>query len=307
MMKTYLAYPAFTLAVTFIAGTALVLTGQTSAAAAALNRGHPQTMLVSGPVSIRDLLVPRTDQIQIAQTNPLAQLWLQPLQYDPPPGTDTPDTDSGTGTRGGCQYRQERPPLASLVGQSHLMLTVSAQPTIWVYIPYSPEETATGTLSLQLADQELYRQEFEIAATPGIVGISLPETAAPLTVGATYEWFVEINCPTPNATDQSTEAAPAVLGGMVQRLAPSSALTHDLAQAQTPLDRIATYGRYHIWYDMLTELSRLRLQNPENPDLAWLWANLLGNPHTVGLAPYADLTPVNEIVLSNTTANFPPK
>ncbi len=217
------------------------------------------------------------------------------LRYAPPPGTTTPASSGGTGSRGGCLYKRDFPPLASLTGQQHLSWTVSDRSTIWIYVPYTPEEAPSGTLSIQLGEDEVYRGEFALAATPGIVGIDLPETAPPLEVGQNYSWFININCAPAVADRIVAEVVPAELDGFMQRVTMSDALNQDLSNATSDLDRAAAYGEHHIWYDMLTELARLRLADEANAELDTLWADLLSNTETVNLGKFTKEPLVGEV------------
>ena len=195
--------------------------------------------------------------------------------YTPPPDAGTPQPTGGTGSRGGCRYDSDRPSLISLGGQPHLMLTTSDRPTLWIYVPYSHMEAPTGTFSLQQGDNELYRGDFRLANTPGVIGISLPEAAPSLVAGQDYEWFVDIHCTAAIDDGTDADADPAILEGFVQRVPISDALVTDLANAQSDLDAVAAYGKHHIWYDLLTTLARLRLEAGPNAGLDTTWTDIL--------------------------------
>ncbi|MEM7062709.1 MAG: DUF928 domain-containing protein [Cyanobacteria bacterium P01_B01_bin.77] len=218
------------------------------------------------------------------------------VAYSPPPDAGTPKPTGGTGSRGGCLYESERPSLASLVGQPHLMLTTSERPVLWIYVPYSPTEAPTGTFSLQQGDNELYRGDFNLAATPGVVGISLPDTSPSLVAGQDYEWFIDLHCTVAIDDGTNVEPDPAILEGFIQRVPISDALSTELANAQSGLDTVAAYGNHHIWYDLLTELARLRLETGPNPELNTVWTDLLSDPNSVLLETWATETLVEEVI-----------
>ncbi|NEO61641.1 MAG: DUF928 domain-containing protein, partial [Moorea sp. SIO4G2] len=94
-----------------------------------------------------------------------------------------------------------------------------------------------------------------------------------LKVGQTYRWNLEINCPSTELSNQFP--TPASVTGLVRRVAQSPDLERELNGANTPLERIAAYGKHHIWYDTLTELAELRLQDPQNMTLETAWIKLL--------------------------------
>ena len=112
-----------------------------------------------------------------------------------PPDRGTPTSNRGTGSRGDCLYKPNKPLLTSLVGSNNLDLTISDRPTFWVYVPYTQQEAPSGEFSLQDGENDVYRTRFQLPATPGIVSISLPATQKPLEVGKTYRWYFEMNCP----------------------------------------------------------------------------------------------------------------
>ena len=220
--------------------------------------------------------------------------------YIPPPDAGTPQPTGGTGSRGGCRYDRDRPALASLVGQPHLTLTTRDRPTIWIYVPYSATEAPTGTLSLQQGDEELYRGAFSLASSElaplGVIGVSLPETAPALVTGQSYDWFVDVHCTAAIEDGAAADTDPAVLAGRVERVNISNELATELATAQSGLEAAAAYGNHHIWYDLLTDLARLRLETGQNLELDTAWRDLLSDSDSVGLEPWATEAIVGEVI-----------
>ena len=198
-----------------------------------------------------------------------------PVQPDPP-DRGTPKSDQGTGSRGDCLDKASLPPLKSLAGKNHLKLTVSDRPTFWVYIPYTQAEASYGEFSLQDGDNEIYRTRFSLPAKPGIIGVRVPSTVPPLAVGKHYRWYVDINCSATSSDDLST---PASLTGIVERVSFSADFARELKTTSNPLHQIATYAKYGIWYDAVTELAQLRLEQPENSTLKQAWNKLLRDRH----------------------------
>ena len=194
-----------------------------------------------------------------------------------PPNRGTPKSDEGTGSRGDCLYKPSLPPLKSLAGKNHLKLTTSDRPSFWIYLPYTQTEASYGEFSVQDRDNEIYRTRFQLPAKPGIVGVSLPSTVVPLKVGNQYRWYFDINCSASASSDDLS--TPASLTGMVERVAFSANLDRELKTASKPLARIATYAKHGIWYDAVTGLAQLRLEQPENLTLKQAWNQLLSDRH----------------------------
>ncbi|NET51298.1 MAG: DUF928 domain-containing protein [Merismopedia sp. SIO2A8] len=216
--------------------------------------------------------------------------------YTPPPEAGTPEPTGATGSRGGCVDIPDRPPLAALVGQPHLMLTTSDRPIFWIYVPYSTAEAPSGVLSLQQGGDALYEGEFSLMSTPGVVGIRLPETAPSLVAGQEYDWFIDIHCVAAAGHSSEPESALGSVDGLVQRVNPSDALVNDLSAAQTGLERVAAYGRHHLWYDWVTELAQLRLTTEDNAELKMIWMDVLSDEETVLLEPWSSEPLTGEII-----------
>jgi hypothetical protein len=215
-----------------------------------------------------------------------------------PPSRGTPPSREGTGSRGDCLYQQNSPGFTRLVGSDPLKFTVKEHPTVWIYVPYSSAEAPVGEFSLQDDENEIYRTQFQLPkATPGIVGIVLPSTLPPLAVGREYRWYVDITCP---RSSSSGTATPASITGVVERIAINRELEQALKMA-TPVERVRAYANHGIWYETLTELAQLRLQNPQNPSLEQAWIQLLSDQN-IGLVNVA-----KEPISGTVTTNFQPK
>ncbi len=229
------------------------------------------TSIISNP----ELLLAQSKQQTNNQTPKLDISFIPPQPE--PPHRGTPRTDEGTGSRGDCLHKPSLPPLTSLVGTKQLKLTTSSHPTFWVYVPYTQAEAPYGEFSLQTGEREIYRTQLQLPGKPGIVGVSLPSTVPPLEVGKPYRWYVDINCAAAeSAADFST---PASLTGMVERIDFPANLNQELETTSKPLKRIANYAEHGIWYDALTELVQLCLQQPENNTLKQTWHKLLSDRH----------------------------
>ena len=211
----------------------------------------------------------------------------------PPPDRGTPRAPYGTGSRGDCPSNANLPPLTHLVGERGLELTVSERPSFWVYVPYDRSQVAAGRFFLQEGDKEVYQADVQLpATTPGIISITMPQTMPSLEVGKRYRWYFEVLCP---QTDPSETPSPATVTGIVERVLPPEALLNELANAQSPLERVSAYANHHIWYDTLTEFGQLRLSEPDQVEQTRQWKNLLRDPQ-VGLANWSEAPIVGEAI-----------
>ena len=243
-------------------------------------------------MSLHTPLLAKPSNLGINSPNKL-QIQFVPAVQPIPPDNGTPSTDQGTGSRGGCPYKKELPPMTNLTGRENLELTLNAHPTFWVYVPYTQQEVVSGEFSLQEGDNEVYSAHFQLPTTPGIVGISLPPTLKPLEVGKTYNWYFNINCAPPKLAEP-----PDSVGGQVQRVARSGEFESEFKTAKTPLERIAIYAKHHVWYDTVTELAQLRLKEPQNSALKQAWSELLSD-RNVGLTQVAQEPIVGTVTASS--------
>jgi hypothetical protein len=246
-----------------------------------LNPIFPITWILVSLIGYPEFLLAQPHESSDRSSEPIPIHFMQANQD--PPDRGTPPASEGTGSRGDCLYKQQRPPLTGLVGSKHLQLTIKTHPTFWVYVPYTLNEATSGEFSLQDGDNDVYRTRFQLPKTPGVVSITLPIATKPLEVGKVYRWYFDINCP---HAISSSEVTPASVTGLVKRVTLSENLERELKAAKTPLERIAIYAKYGIWYETLTELAQMRLHEPNNPTVKNAWVDLLGQS-TVGLGRFS--------------------
>lgn len=236
----------------------------------------------------------------VCKTSQQTQIRFISPQKDPP-DRGTPPTNEGTGSRGDCLSKQNKPPLTRLVGSPVSKLTVNQRPTFWMYTPLTRQDAPFGEFSLQIGDNEVYRTRFELPIKPGIVSINLPPTAPSLTVNKSYRWYIDIQCP--NSEKPQDSSTPASLTGEVQRVTLSPQLVNELNTAKTSLERIKIYAKYGIWYETLTQLAALRLNQPQNCTLNKVWVDLLSQPE-IGLEKIAQEPIVGQVKLNEKVKNL---
>ncbi|URD48511.1 MULTISPECIES: DUF928 domain-containing protein [Chroococcidiopsis] len=219
----------------------------------------------------------------------------------PPPPEDIgePGQRSEAGSRGCFNLERQLPSntqkqqLAALVpvySDSALVLgtTISAAPTFWFYTSYVAPVPAKFVLRNKDGGL-VYQTDVALPQTRGIISLSLPKTAPPLSVGRQYRWFLKIYC--------REQEPPAFVDGWIQINPLDPTLKEQLEKA-TPRDRVALYAVNGLWFDALTVAAQLRRRNPNNPS----WAELL---QVIGLNELA-IEPIVECC-STTKANSPIK
>lgn len=205
-------------------------------------------------------------------------------QEDDGSGRGRPGRRGGTGSRGDCPPVEVS--LTALMPATNLGSSVEAHPTLWFYVPYKSGEVASGEFSLQdEQNNDIYRTNFTLPETPGIVGFSLA-SAAPLEINKKYQWYVKLYC------SGQKSSTPVFIRGWVERVTPKPELARQLQTVTTPRERIALYAQNGIWYSALSELAKLRRGEPQNATVDSDWANLLRD---VGLENIAQQPILGEV------------
>ena len=187
----------------------------------------------------------------------------------------------GGGSRNPCPLTN--PPLTALIPISNWGETVAERPTLWFYVPYSPQQVSSGKFVLQEVQgdkqedyvyRDLYEIPFALPRTPGLVSFNIPATKAPLEIGKKYFWSFKLYCQPPEASTSDASSNPSIsVEGWMDRVQPTPKLEEQLKAATEP--EYAIYTNHLIWYDALDSLAKLRIAQPTNTKLVDEWTNLL--------------------------------
>ncbi|MBP5977471.1 DUF928 domain-containing protein [Brasilonema sp. CT11] len=161
-------------------------------------------------------------------------------------------------------------------------LTASERPTLWFYVPYTQDLTASAEFILQdSAGNDIYRNAIALPPKPGVIGVSLPSNTS-LQVGKTYRWYLKVRC-----NQQQTASVPIYVEGDIQRVNLDSRVMQQLEAAVDPRQKIAIYAANGIWFDSLTMLAQERQKNPNDASVTEDWQSLLRsvNLDNVATAP----------------------
>lgn len=150
-------------------------------------------------------------------------------------------------------------------------LTTEANPTFWVYTPYSKDSACTSEFELQdEKSNPIYTEPIALPAHSGVLSISLPANAPSLEIGKQYRWFVNIQC------DAQKQSPPFSVEGVIKRVNLKPEIAQQLKRA-TPLQQFTIYAQNGIWHNALSTLAKLRQQNPQDAALKAEWKNLLSS------------------------------
>jgi hypothetical protein len=146
-------------------------------------------------------------------------------------------------------------------------LTLAERPTFLVYVPQTSAQTAEFSLFDQ-NNKGIYQTTFALTDTPGIVSFTLPSNAPPLEVGKNYTWFFALIC------DPKNRRRDRVVRGEIRRTQLDSVQMRQIEQAE-PRQRVSLYREADIWYESMSTLLDLQQSQPNDPNLAVTWKELL--------------------------------
>lgn len=214
--------------------------------------------------------------------NPLAVVQAQPSQGEllasnvtfVPPNGDRPKDSQGGASRddGKCPQDDKavNPYLTAVVPANVQRLTVQSQPSIFVYIPETTAQKAFFSLKDNKNGQH-YQTFLPLDKKGGIVKVNLPADAPSLVVGNDYQWSFVMLC-----GDKLLPDDPAV-SGTIRRVNSGENVTGSLKdwQQNPSLETADLLGKAGLWYDMLTVLMALKVEQPNNVQLSSIWSNVL--------------------------------
>ena len=174
------------------------------------------------------------------------------LEFPPAPQRGSPISTAGGGVRGdktSCSAG-ETPLTALMPARDNIGKTVAANPTFFVYVP---QTTATKAEFILVDDRwhEVYETTVELPESPGVIKLSIPETAPALEIDRNYKWQFAIICdPQDRFSDEWIE-------GEIRRIPLDSQLKTAIDRAD-PFRRAQLYANARIWNDTLSILAELR-------------------------------------------------
>lgn len=244
------------------------------------------TQLVCGIVAIAlsSALAPALAKPSVVVSNQATQ----PVQtnqarrrqiFTPPPAPKTGQARNsrGTATRSGACPVVEIP-LTALIpvyktdagDRVALGLTTSDYPTLWFYVPYAITAETPAELRLETPEPgtSATTQRTVLHLTqlsPGIVGIKIPPSEAPLQVGQQSDWTFVVHCkPNDTSTIKYAELS-------LKRVEPNTITNQAESKTKAQITRYANAG---LWENAFTLLAQLRSQSPQDAELADYWADL---------------------------------
>jgi hypothetical protein len=196
------------------------------------------------------------------------------------PSNGAPRSSVGGGVRG-----ENLPQLTALVPPTQQGNTISARPTIFVYVP--PIGAQEVFFSVQ--DEEgnsFYHTTLNVPPEGGTMAISLPADAPELEIGKNYLWYFA-----PLAPGEILRPDNYAVVGWVKRV---EAIANLQTSTLSPVELATEYARQGLWYDTLKVLADAQQSQPDNSTFTTEWQDLLKQ---VGLDAIA--TQPLAVVISN--------
>lgn len=157
--------------------------------------------------------------------------------------------------------------LTVLSPQSNVVTTVSAQPTLFWYIPKTQAKSAEFVV-YDNQEQPLYQTTLALRGIPGVVKLSVPRSLG-LKIGQEYGWTLRLD-DNPEIEEQNR-----AVGGKIKRTALTSTQKAQLAAARQPLKQAEVYAKAGIWQETISILAQLRHDRPSDRTINAAWKELL--------------------------------
>lgn len=191
------------------------------------------------------------------------------LTFPPTANRGAPARTAGGGTRNPSACVKGKIPLTALAPSNNVGTTVSANPTLFWYVPETEAKSAKFVVyDNQDKNNEIYQTTLALNGTPGIVKLSIPATVA-LEPGKEYWWDFRLICNTESPSPKE------FVEGIIERTELSSEQKTKLEQATEPLKQAEVYAGAKVWQETLTILAQLRHDRPNDSDITEAWKELL--------------------------------
>lgn len=199
------------------------------------------------------------------------------LTFPPTEDVGAPSRTAGAGKRSSpSTCFKGNTPLTALTPNNNLAVTVSANPTLFWYVPETQARSAEFVI-LDNQNNEVYQTTLALKDTPGVVKLSLP-THVSLETNKDYMWVLGVVC---NPADRSEDE---FVRGVLKRTELSLEQKTKLAVAKEPLKRAEVYAGAKIWQETLMLLAQLHSEHPNDLKVTAAWQELLNSVQLQAIA-----------------------
>jgi hypothetical protein len=207
----------------------------------------------------------------------VASAQAQGITFPPTEPRGAPARTIGGGQRSGGSCSHSNPPLTALAPDNNVVTTVSANPTLFWYVPTTEAKSAELVILDSSNWNEVYQTTIEVKGVPGIVKLSIPESVA-LKTGKKYLWKFSLIC---NPEKPSTQQ---FASGLIERTELNLEEKTKLAKATAPLEKIEVYANAQVWQETLSLLAQMHYDHPNDPNVTGAWREFLTSVKLEALA-----------------------
>ena len=196
------------------------------------------------------------------------------LAFKPSNVSTRPNYRRSGGTRDpipGCIANPEAGQSLTALVPETTSLTTAAYPDLQWFLPENSASYLEFKLYQITSDEDLmpvYQVAHALSGEGGIATLSIPQNLgiAPLQMGTTYYWSVEVYCEVGN------EQADMSVFGYVERVEANTALQAQMDAARTAVEQAEIAAEIGLWHDAATLLT----SNLDSPSALAAWQDLLG-------------------------------
>jgi hypothetical protein len=145
-------------------------------------------------------------------------------------------------------------------------VTINAQPTLWVYVPYALSN-ATAEFVLENAARQSIVRQVPLAAKPGIMAISLADLDLSLEENQSYNWYFEISCQGSN----QRHTVPDAVEGKITRRRMNPTVSNQVTQTNDLHHKVKFFAQAGIWHEALSIAAVLHCARSQSSS----WVQLL--------------------------------
>jgi len=197
------------------------------------------------------------------------------IPYHPRP-RGAPETRNDGGTRGSGVSLT----CLTVLAPDSTALTFQEQPSLFWYQSQPEDVRFELTILVSNTIQPLLQVDLPDASKAGIQRLNLADHNVKLASGVEYEWVVAL------VVDSTNRSEDVIASGWIERVDPSPSLRSQLDNA-TKEDLPSIYAGEGIWLDMVTAISDLIKDQPNDKSLQEWRAALLAQVGLTNAAVYA--------------------
>ena len=190
-----------------------------------------------------------------------------PIGFVPPTGDRAPQYTRAGGTRSSCDA-------ISILPESGVGLTASARPMLQAYFKSGVERVWLAVEAVDGSEYYTFAEDdyLNIPAGGGLVEVPLPKTLVELTPDKSYTWSMVLMCGDPLGPNTP------VINGGIERVSSVPSAYED--PTLSLVEKAASYGEYGLWYDLISTLTLIRQEQPDDLRAEQNWEDVL---RSVGL------------------------